>query len=131
MQRSCADVNYTVKKAFGFTGCCGFFRFWDQKSPSMGAGIFYPIYEGRFLNGEKENQFRLYERGFFRLQNTQAINPPPLFSGKSLNIFIQPPPTYPLHGTAGCNVGNQLKQGEKRRACVCSSLRSSYLAVFR
>jgi hypothetical protein len=54
----------------------------------MGAGIFYNSYKVSFLIGEKENQFRLYERGFFRLQNTQAINSP-LFSGKSSNIFIQ------------------------------------------
>jgi hypothetical protein len=47
----------------------------------MGAGIFYNSYKVSFLIGEKENQFRLYERGFFRLQNTQAIHPP-LFSGK-------------------------------------------------
>jgi hypothetical protein len=96
---------YTVKKAFGFTGCCGFFRFWDQKSPSMGAGIFYPIYKARFLIGEKENQFRLYERGFFRLQNTQAINPPcsveihriSSFQGreKSSHPYLPPPPTSP------------------------------------
>jgi hypothetical protein len=95
---------YTVKKSFGFTGCCGFFRFWDQKSPSMGAGIFYNSYKVSFLIGEKENQFRLYERGFFRLQNTQAINPPCSVENRRISSFkgreesrqhYPPPPPLP------------------------------------
>jgi hypothetical protein len=53
------DGPYTVKKSFGFTGYCGFFRFWDQKSPSMDVEIFYTSYKVSFLIGEKENQFRL------------------------------------------------------------------------
>ncbi len=93
----------------------------------MGAGIFYPIYKARFLIGEKENQFLLYERGFLRLQNTQAINPPCSVEIRRISSFkgreesshpYLPPPHFPLHGTAGCNVGNQLKQSEQRRACA-------------
>jgi hypothetical protein len=83
----------------------------------MGAGIFYPIYKARFSIGEKENQFHLYERGFFRLQNTQAINHPcsveihriSSFQGREKSSHPYLPPHFPLHGTADCNVGNQLK----------------------
>jgi hypothetical protein len=119
----CWSHLYTVKKSFGFTGYCGFFRFWDQKTPSMGAEIFYPSYKVSFLIGEKENQFRLYERGFFRLQNIQAINRPCSVENRRISSFKgreksshQYPSPPPAHATIGCNVGNQLKQCDQRRA---------------
>ncbi len=87
-----------------------------------------------FLIGEKGNQLRCYEQGFFRLQNTQTTDHPCSMENRRIISFkgreessrhCLPPPLIYI---CGCHVGNQLKQGW-RTMCVGFSCKSSFLAV--